>query len=179
MFLVLLTFEVRTAFRQTLGDTAIILWSLMYLSPNGLESHRESVLGTHHFTYASCRPPGNARSPYDIRHLARHVDTCPLLHSPHPTTHPNPLTVFFVAPRRLTPSAPRPPRVPTVHTHVPIPFFWKMTGAVAYRIVYLCVSGAAFVNGMTFSILGPFLPEYVSTRFGSSSTQVRGVVDAK
>lgn len=47
------------------------------------------------------------------------------------------------------------------------------TDGGSYRILYICASAAAFVNAMTFSVLAPFLPDYLSSRFGSSSTQVR------
>lgn len=51
---------------------------------------------------------------------------------------------------------------------------YSLSGAGSYRMLYMCVSAVAFVNAMTFSILGPFFPEYASSRFGSTSTQVRG-----
>lgn len=48
-------------------------------------------------------------------------------------------------------------------------------GGQAYRLLYVCACAVAFVNAMTFSVLGPFLPAYITGRFGSSVTQVRNI----
>ncbi|CAN0361791.1 unnamed protein product, partial [Laminaria digitata] len=46
------------------------------------------------------------------------------------------------------------------------------SAAQTYRTLYVSACAAAFVNAMTFSVLGPFLPAYIAGRFGSTSTQV-------
>eukprot|EP00752_Nemacystus_decipiens_P005536 g5008.t1 len=51
-------------------------------------------------------------------------------------------------------------------------------GGDAYRVLYVCACAAAFVNAMTFSVLGPFLPAYISGRFGSTVTQVGMIMAA-
>lgn len=46
------------------------------------------------------------------------------------------------------------------------------SAAQTYRTLYVSACAAAFVNAMTFSVLGPFFPAYIAGRFGSTSTQV-------
>ncbi|CAM9909079.1 unnamed protein product [Ectocarpus fasciculatus] len=52
------------------------------------------------------------------------------------------------------------------------------SGGEAYRLLYVSACSVAFVNAMTFSVLGPFLPAYISDRFGSTSTQVGMIMAA-
>ncbi|CAM9797229.1 unnamed protein product [Scytosiphon promiscuus] len=51
-------------------------------------------------------------------------------------------------------------------------------GGDSYRLLYVSACSVAFVNAMTFSVLGPFLPAYISGRFGSTTTQVGMIMAA-
>ncbi|CAB1114997.1 unnamed protein product [Ectocarpus sp. CCAP 1310/34] len=51
-------------------------------------------------------------------------------------------------------------------------------GGEAYRLLYVSACSVAFVNAMTFSVLGPFLPAYIADRFGRTSTQVGMIMAA-
>eukprot|EP00903_Cladosiphon_okamuranus_P007946 g7671.t1 len=51
-------------------------------------------------------------------------------------------------------------------------------GGEAYRLLYVCACAVAFVNAMTFSVLGPFLPAYIEGRFGSTVAQVGMIMAA-